>query len=74
MRSISMLQEDSIYCEQLKRDYPALYVKHVKQYQNEEQRKKLEREFINNKLKGSNNSDERDFYNYLSEYFFINNL
>jgi F0F1-type ATP synthase epsilon subunit len=36
--------------------------------------KKLEREFINNKLKGSNNSDERDFYNYLSEYFFINNV
>jgi hypothetical protein len=44
MTSISMLQEHSIYCEQLKRDHPALYVKHVKQYQNEEQRKKLERD------------------------------
>ena len=36
--------------------------------------KKLEREFINNKLEGSNNSDERDFYKYLSEYFLINNV
>jgi F0F1-type ATP synthase epsilon subunit len=36
--------------------------------------KKVEREFINNKLEGSNNSDERYFYNYVSEYFFVNNL
>ena len=44
MSSYSMLQEDYIYWEQLKKDHPTSYIKEVKQYQNEESRKKLERE------------------------------
>ena len=39
-----MLQEDSIYWENLKRENPVSYAKEVLRYQNEEQRKKIERD------------------------------